>query len=124
MTWARKWNPLMQEQISKMYRQLAEEEEAVLVPVGEAWALARQLRPDINLFDADGSHPGPMGTYLTGCLFFAAFTGQSPEGLPARLIEEDVYGEKNYYLIIPANDASFLQQVAVKVLRGELVNTK
>jgi len=121
MTWARQWNPLMQEQISKMYRQLAEEEEAVLVPVGEAWALARQLRPDLNLFDADGSHPGPLGTYLTGCLFFSAFTGQSPEGLPARLIEEDIYGEKTYYLIVPPNDAIFLQQVAAKVLQGEIV---
>lgn len=124
MTWARQWNPLMQEQISKMYRQLAAEEEAVLVPVGEAWALARQLRPDLNLFDADGSHPGPLGTYLTGCLFFSAFTGQSPEGLPARLVEEDVFGEKTYYLIVPPNDAIFLQQVAAKVLKGELVSTR
>lgn len=124
MTWARQWNPLMQEQISKMYRQLAKQEEAILVPVGEAWALARQLRPDLNLFDADGSHPGPLGTYLTGCLFFAAFTGQSPEGLPTRLLEKDAHGERTYYLIVPPNDAAFLQQIAAKVLKKELVGVK
>ncbi len=117
LTWSRKWNPLMQEQITKMYQQLADEQVATVVPVGIAWELARTLRPEIELYDADGSHPSFMGAYLTACVFFAVLTGQSPVGLPNRLKQKDEFGEDLYLMILPPNDAQFFQEVAEKVVK-------
>ena len=115
LTWARKWNPLMQDQISKMYRQLGKEKNVEVVPVGVAWEMARSLRPDIELYDPDGSHPSLLGTYLTACVFFAALTGQSPVGLPHRLKKNDENGEDQYLMILDPNDAQFCQEVAAKL---------
>ena len=116
LTWARRWNPLMQDQISRTYRQLGKEKNAEVVPVGIAWELARSLRPDLELYDPDGSHPSISGTYLTACVFFAALTGQSPVGLPHRLKKEDENGEDQYLIILDPNDARFLQDVAAKLV--------
>jgi len=116
MTWAREWDPYMQTEITKQYSLLANEIGATLVPVGLAWQRARTLRPGFPLYDADGSHPSPLGTYLTACMFYGALTGDSPVGLPNRLMREDEDGEKLYLNIQSANDALFCQKVAAEML--------
>jgi len=116
MTWARDWNPLMQEQITKTYQQLATENNATVVPVGPAWALAQQLRPELELHDPDGSHPSTLGTYLTACMFFAVLTGESPVGLPSRLVTKDENGDPLFLMIVNGNDALFCQHVVAKIL--------
>ena len=118
MTWAREWNPLMQSQITKMYSKLAIENNATLVPVGKAWELARKLRPDIKLYDPDGSHSSTTGTYLTACVFFAVLTGESPIGLPKRLQSKDENGDPIYWMILSENDARFCQEVAAEILKN------
>ncbi len=62
--------------------QAARAHRATLVPVGHAWQLARAKHPDLRLIGPDGVHAGLHGSYLTACVFYAALTGQSPEGHP------------------------------------------
>jgi hypothetical protein len=38
-------------------------------------------RPDINLYDSDGSHPSLEGTYLAACTFFTVLTGMDAASL-------------------------------------------
>lgn len=116
MTWSREWDPYMQEEITAQYTALAEKSDAQVVPVGLAWQRARELRPGLPLYDPDGSHPSPLGTYLTACVFFGALTGESPVGLPHRLITTDEHGEKLYLTIQSPQDASFCQKVAAEIL--------
>ncbi len=115
MTWPRAFNPLMIEKISSGYREAGRGEGLIVVPVGETWSLARELRPEINIYDPDGSHPSPLGTYLTACVFFRALTGQSPSGLPARLTTTDRNGEKLYLMIVPPDDARFCHDVVESI---------
>ncbi|NGP77337.1 hypothetical protein G3570_11875 [Balneolaceae bacterium YR4-1] len=116
MTWAREWNPYMQEAVTEAYKKLAEDTRATVVPVGLAWERARELRPDINLYAEDGSHPSPLGSYLTACVFYKVFTGSSIKNLPARLLSKDYSGEKLYLNILSEENAAFLQQVAEEVV--------
>lgn len=118
VTWARAFNPLMQEKITAKYRELGEAIDAPFIPVGPAWESAGRLRPDLELFDPDGSHPSHLGTYLTACVFFRALTGQAAEGLPNRLTGKDKDGEKIYLTIVSPEDAVFLQQVADRIVRA------
>lgn len=112
MTWAREWDPYMLETIRGAYTELAEEIDATVVPVGLAWQRARELRPDIELYAADGSHPSPLGTYLTACVFYKVLTGNEIVGLPPRLLSKDYADEKLYLNILSENNAQFLQKVA------------
>ncbi|MEM6802646.1 MAG: hypothetical protein AAF696_14655 [Bacteroidota bacterium] len=116
MTWAREWDPYMQAEISKQYQALAKKTGAQVVPVGLAWERARALRPGFALYDEDQSHPSPLGTYLTACVFYGAFSGKSPVGLPNRVIAEDSHGEKLYLNIQSQQNALFCQKVAEEVL--------
>ncbi|MEM8889268.1 MAG: hypothetical protein AAGD28_14925 [Bacteroidota bacterium] len=116
MTWAREWNPYMQAEIKEQYMALGEKLGAKVVPVGPAWERARQLRPGFPLYDEDQSHPSALGTYLTACVFFGTFSGQSPVGLPSRLIATDSNGEKIYLNIQSAENALFCQKVAEEIL--------
>lgn len=116
MTWAREFNPLMQDQITDGYESIGKQLEIPVAPVGEAWELARTLRPDIDLFDPDGSHPSALGTYLTALVFYKILSGQTAKGISHRLISEDKYGEQLYLLIVSPNDAAFCQDVVEKVL--------
>jgi hypothetical protein len=66
----------MQDVLSAAYQALATETGASLAPVGEAWRTAWTEHPEIELYDGDGSHPSPAGTYLAACVFYIALTGE------------------------------------------------
>ncbi len=118
MTWSRKWNPYMQKTITAKYIELAEKINAQIVPVGLAWQRSIELRPDLELYDEDGSHPSALGTYLTACVFYGTLTGSSPIGLPKRIVTEDADGEKLYLNIQSQETATFCQMVADEVIRN------
>ena len=117
MTWSREWNPFMLDQIKTRYTEASASLKANIVPVGPAWDLSRELRPDLQLYHPDGSHPSPTGTYLSACVMFSVLTGQSPVGLPARLTSKDIHGEKLYLNIQTEENALFLQQVAWQIVQ-------
>lgn len=118
ITWAREFNPYMQQTVTEQYLVLAEAIGAQLLPVGPAWAEARKLRPDLPLYDADQSHPSPLGSYLSACVCYAVLTGESPIGLPKRLTGLDADGEKIYLNIQSEGDALFCQTVADQVVNS------
>jgi hypothetical protein len=71
----------MQTRVTQYYQEIGDELGLTIAPVGTAWANVVNRDPDMPLWDQDGSHPGPSGSYLAACVFYAVFTGESPEGL-------------------------------------------
>jgi len=101
LMWAREDMAWTQDSITDAYVTVGLEVDALIAPVGIAWEAALADQPDLALHSNDGSHPGPKGTYLAACVFFAVFYDLSPEGLG--------------YGMAPGLDeptAAFLQQVA------------
>ena len=80
-TWAREYAPKKQVNITKAYKKAANEHNVEVVLVGEAWQKAKQLQPEIDLYDPDGSHPSPLGSFLTASIFVATFTKEFPENV-------------------------------------------
>lgn len=54
---------------------VATQNQGVRVPVGDAWMVALQEQPGIELYQADGSHPTVAGTYLAACVFAVRLGG-------------------------------------------------
>lgn len=80
-TWARKNVPETQETLSVAYENIAHEIGARLIPVGRAWQAALKMQSDLPLYDADGSHPAPLGSYLAACVFVAKLWDKDARGL-------------------------------------------
>ena len=96
----------MQAAIEAGYLEVAGEIGAAVAPVGVAWQRALEEHPELELWQRDGSHPSPEGTYLAACVFYATLLGTSPEGA-------------NYLAGLPGETARFLQAVAVETVLGE-----
>lgn len=62
--------------INKTYSTMAQQNQALVAPVGVAWRAVRKKYPEIALY-ADNTHPNPTGTYLAACVFYAMLF-QSP----------------------------------------------
>jgi Domain of unknown function (DUF4886) len=74
----------MQAGLRKAYGSVAAALGGQVAPVGDAWEATLAAYPQLPLFDADGSHPAPQGTYLAACVFYAVLTGHSPKGIVYR----------------------------------------
>jgi hypothetical protein len=99
MTWAYTGKPEMTQQLDDAYTSMGKELDAMVVPVGRAFASALEKRPDLPLVVPDLKHPTLAGTYLAACTFYAALHGKTPVG-------------GTYTAGINDEDARFLQQVA------------
>ncbi len=75
MTWARENLPDTQPSITAAYSTIAAEIGALVAPVGSAWRVALQLDPKLPLFDPDGTHPSPTGSYLAACTLYLVISG-------------------------------------------------
>ncbi len=80
LTWGRKAYPEFQTGLNFAYAEAAREISATIAPAGLAWKRIRETQPQIELFDADGTHPSPAGTYLTACVFVEILMGKTCEG--------------------------------------------
>lgn len=85
LTWARKAQPEFQSGLNYAYAQSASELGASIAPAGLAWKRMRELHPQLELFDPDGSHPSPAGTYLSACVFLEVLVGRGCEGATRNL---------------------------------------
>jgi hypothetical protein len=74
----------MQFQIAQGYKEIAHELDVLVAPVGLVWSQARKQYSELDLWQADGSHPSEQGTYLSACVFYAVIFHQSAEGLKYR----------------------------------------
>jgi len=115
-TWAREKVPQSQVEIDAVYEQAAKESGAVRVPVGEAWQLAMDIRPSIDLYNADGSHPSQLATFLTACVFLKAIGGDLPEILPVEYKIKDEFGEELVLLWVDPLDADFCRRIVEELL--------
>lgn len=78
VTWHRKGRPAMQDSLTRTYTALGQQIGAILAHAGPAWAALQQSQPGLELYWADGSHPGPTGSYLAAVAIYHALFGQLP----------------------------------------------
>ena len=114
-TWAREKVPQFQAEIDEMYIKAAGETGAVRVPVGSAWELAQDLRPMVDLYTSDGSHPNELGCLLTASVFVRVLSGELPEQLPTLYMIEDGYGETVRLMNHNPEDAEFCRRIALQL---------
>jgi hypothetical protein len=99
MSWAYADKPEMTAELAEAYTVAGNDNNALVIPAGLAFARALAKQPELNLYVADNRHPTLAGTYLAACTVFAALTGRSPVGNP-------------YLAGVDAPTARFLQNVA------------
>jgi hypothetical protein len=99
MSWAYADKPEMTEQLADAYTKAGNDNDALVIPAGLAFARALKQRPDLVLHAADKRHPSLAGTYLAACTVYASLFKKSPEGL-------------GYTAGLDADTSKFLQTVA------------
>ena len=113
MTWGRKYGdsqncanypPIctfeaLNNRLNESYSEMADDNEAIMAPVGLAWKKSRDTDSTINLWSADNSHPSLSGSYLSACVFYATMLRKSPVGL-------------SYYAGLNTSTAEYLQNIA------------
>jgi hypothetical protein len=119
-TWAKQNLLHFQGVVDSVYSLAGKENMCKVVPVGQAWETAGRLKPGIPLYKSDNNHSAELGVYLTSCVFFIIFTGESAENLITSFALTDIDGETVFLLSVPKEEASFLQKTADSVVGGFL----
>jgi hypothetical protein len=121
MTWGRKFGDAsncanyppvctfsgMTDRLRSSYKLMADENEALLAPVGMAWKKAWETDATIDLWSSDNSHPSVAGSYLAACVFYTTLFKKTPVGL-------------TYNAGLSVANAHFLQEVAANVFFDSL----
>ena len=81
MSWAYSDVPEMTQQLAAAYTQAGNDNNALVIPAGLAFAKSREQMPEVNLYVPDKRHPSLAGTYLAAATVYAAMYGQTPVGL-------------------------------------------
>ena len=95
----------MQARLRTTYEKMAQSTGGDMAPVGEAWSYAKEYYPDIELYQSDGKHPSPEGTYLAACVFYT------------KLFNKPVVGASR--LAISPTHAATLQDIAQKIVSSK-----
>jgi len=119
LIWARADAPQNQEIINQVYSQAAKENDAKIVPVGKAWALAKQMKPEITLHNPDGNHSSVIGACLTAYVFVSTITGELPEKLVDDFEMIDQFGETLQVLDVRSADVAFCKLVTEEISRKQ-----
>jgi len=92
MTWGREngdasncsnWPPVctyegMDSILAQNYKLMADDNDAIVSPVGAVWNYIRTNWPAMALYSADGSHPSQMGSYAAACCFYSIIFEKDP----------------------------------------------
>jgi hypothetical protein len=81
MSWAYQNKPEMTAGLAEAYTVAGNDNEALVIPAGLAFARVVKEHPEINLYIVDKRHPTLAGTYLAAATSYAAMFKQSPVGL-------------------------------------------
>ena len=108
MTWAKQDKPEQTKALADATITQANENNAIVLPVGLAFAESLKQRPDLLMHQKDKSHPTAAGSYLYGAMIYGLLFKQSPEG-------KKYLGECEKPL--KPEDAKFLQTLAWKTLK-------
>jgi hypothetical protein len=76
LTWSRRERPASQDTLDQAVGRLAAATQALLVPAGPAWQELRRLDATADLYDDDGSHPSPLGSYVAAQAFYRVLYGR------------------------------------------------
>ena len=109
MVWPSTGRPQDFDGVVQSYAGAARSVGGLLCPAGDAWRLAWKQDPKIAFYSSDGLHPTAAGTYVAALTFFGLFYGQSPVGLPAKLV---VPGGAS--IDIPPGEARVMQEAAAE----------
>jgi hypothetical protein len=99
MSWGYADKPEMTAELAEAYTRLGNENGALVIPAGLAFANALRQRPRLNLYAGDKRHPSLAGTYLAACTVYASLFKRSPADL-------------SYTAGLDPGTARFLQTVA------------
>ncbi|KPK15321.1 MAG: hypothetical protein AMJ67_15375 [Betaproteobacteria bacterium SG8_41] len=99
MSWAYKDKPEMTAQLAEEYTKAGNDNDALVIPAGLAFAKAIEKQSDLELYQPDKRHPSKLGTYLAAATVYAAVYRKSPVG-------------NTYTGGIDPETARFLQEVA------------
>jgi len=99
MSWAYADRPEMTAGLADAYTKAGNDNGALVIPAGLAFAAALEQRPSLVLHASDKRHPSVAGTYLAAATVYAALFKKSPEGL-------------TYMAGLDGGTARFLQTVA------------
>ena len=80
MSWAYSDVPVMTEQLAVEYIKAGQQNNALVVPAGYAFANSVARRPDVSLIIADKRHPSLAGTYLAACTVLSSVYKINPIG--------------------------------------------
>jgi len=101
------YDPDMIDKIVRTYVKTGNELGALVIPVGLAFDLAYERRPDIVLHKTfDGTHPSMLGTYLAACVVYASVYQK-----PVTNIRYDYFGA------VGEDEARFLRAIADETVR-------
>lgn len=78
MSWAYQDKPEMTAQLAEAYTKAGNDNRALVVPAGLAFAKSVAARPDISLYIADKRHPTLAGSYLAAATMYGALFKASP----------------------------------------------
>jgi hypothetical protein len=81
MSWAYADKPEMTAELAEAYTQAGNENNALVIPAGLAFARSISRKPDLNLYVPDKRHPSLPGTYLAACTVYASLFKKPPVGL-------------------------------------------
>jgi hypothetical protein len=125
-TWSRRTAPpAHQVALDAAYTTLARDLGALVAPVGTAWQRVRSARPALELYDPDGSHPSPVGSYLAAAVLWGVIGEGLPTTLPRQLRGRPVadlatgagLADSIVTLVaLPDSDATLVQAQAAAVL--------
>lgn len=104
MTWAYADKPEMTAQLAEQYTIAGNDNNALVIPAGLAFAKALAKQPDLELYVADKRHPSRLGSFLAASTTYAALYRKSPVGLA-------------FTDGIDAKTADFLKEVAWETVR-------
>jgi hypothetical protein len=79
-TWGRKSSPVSYDALAYAYMTIGRERQALVIPAGRAWQLAQAAtaRQELTLYEPDGSHPSPVGSYLAALTVLSALFDVDP----------------------------------------------
>jgi hypothetical protein len=81
----------MQEYVKGTYIRFSEQINAQIAPAGMIWMIYMDKYPNENLFNDDGYHANPLGSYISACTIYSVIFLKRPVGgyIPVGISEEE-----------------------------------
>jgi hypothetical protein len=107
MSWAYQDKPEMTRELAEAYTRAGNDNDALVIPAGLAFARVVKDHPGINLYMPDKRHPSLAGSYLAAVTTYAALFNKSPVGASyaagleppvARVLQEAAWETVREYL--------------------------